>query len=489
MGEGETLLLPNLIGPTMAFSVVRYTGNFSQTNFAIPFGYMVTSHIKVTVAGVQKTQGTDYTVSGGTLTFTTAPAMGETIIIRRDSSQAQLMTDYQDGVTLTKGALSVDSSQAFYMAQEALDGFGSGEQMNLSLVGSFWDAQGRQIKNLGTPTEATDAATKGYVDGAISATISGSGYVQKVGDTMTGPLVLPGNPTLALQAAPKQYVDAVAAAIPTVPSGNWAPLGGMLVARPYAASKYAWIQYLNAGGANPFPTTNVPAVGTNGQSISYFMSNNMGKHDITNTTAAISAFTTVAASWPVTPMTNHWVFVPVMFDKTTTVSYIGTPAFQTSTSKYGQLRMQIFACDSTTLAPSTMLRDCGTGTLASLAGGVASADPPVGTVIFVSTGGGYTFTAGTQYFIGVCYGYSDGSTTIGISYQIGTISPGANTSRLWATGNYLPTTGSTLLQLASFWVGSSGPVQHTVALGDNPACTNVVSWASAMVLPHLYFST
>jgi hypothetical protein len=35
-----------------------------------------------------------------------------------------------------------------------------------------------------------------------------SAYIQKSGDSMTGPLVLPGNPTSALQAAPKQYVDA-----------------------------------------------------------------------------------------------------------------------------------------------------------------------------------------------------------------------------------------------------------------------------------------
>jgi hypothetical protein len=39
-----------------------------------------------------------------------------------------------------------------------------------------------------------------------------AGFVAKAGDTMTGPLVLPGNPTTALQAAPKQYVDATAAA-------------------------------------------------------------------------------------------------------------------------------------------------------------------------------------------------------------------------------------------------------------------------------------
>jgi hypothetical protein len=34
-----------------------------------------------------------------------------------------------------------------------------------------------------------------------------TGYVQKAGDTMTGPLVLPADPASALQASTKQYVD------------------------------------------------------------------------------------------------------------------------------------------------------------------------------------------------------------------------------------------------------------------------------------------
>lgn len=53
---------------------------------------------------------------------------------------------------------------------------------------------------------------QGYVlaiacDGTDCFDASEVARVAKAGDTMTGPLVLPGNPTLALQAAPKQYVD------------------------------------------------------------------------------------------------------------------------------------------------------------------------------------------------------------------------------------------------------------------------------------------
>jgi uncharacterized protein DUF4082 len=45
--------------------------------------------------------------------------------------------------------------------------------------------------------------------------------VSKTGDTMTGPLVLPGNPVQALQAAPKQYVDAGGGGGGTAFQGAW----------------------------------------------------------------------------------------------------------------------------------------------------------------------------------------------------------------------------------------------------------------------------
>lgn len=69
---------------------------------------------------------------------------------------------------------------------------------------------------------------QGYVlavacDGTDCFDASEVARVAKAGDTMTGPLVLPGNPTLALQAAPKQYVDTqVAAAIPAGVITMWA---------------------------------------------------------------------------------------------------------------------------------------------------------------------------------------------------------------------------------------------------------------------------
>ena len=62
--------------------------------------------------------------------------------------------------------------------------------------------------------------------GKVIATAAVTGdYVKISGDTMTGPLVLPGDPTTDLQAATKQYVDAS--------SGGG---GGLLAYGAFAAS-------------------------------------------------------------------------------------------------------------------------------------------------------------------------------------------------------------------------------------------------------------
>ncbi len=66
---------------------------------------------------------------------------------------------------------------------------------------------------------AMQTVTKSYVDTAIVAAVTGhplatsTPYVLKSGDTMTGPLILPGDPTTANQAADKNYVDENVSAI------------------------------------------------------------------------------------------------------------------------------------------------------------------------------------------------------------------------------------------------------------------------------------
>lgn len=86
------------------------------------------------------------------------------------------------------------------------------------------------------PTNPYHAATKFYVDGAISTSLANyytvsqtysrtemdSRYVQRSGSTMTGPLTLNANPSSALHAATKQYVDTLSlpAGVIVMWSGN-----------------------------------------------------------------------------------------------------------------------------------------------------------------------------------------------------------------------------------------------------------------------------
>jgi hypothetical protein len=88
---------------------------------------------------------------------------------------------------------------------------------------------------------AMQTVSKAYVDTAIAAAVTGhpldsptQPYVEKAGDTMTGPLVLPGDPTAPLQASDKNYVDGQVAGVASAVSGKVSllPQSGQVVAQP-----------------------------------------------------------------------------------------------------------------------------------------------------------------------------------------------------------------------------------------------------------------
>lgn len=78
--------------------------------------------------------------------------------------------------------------------------------------------QAQALLNQVTAVIQSEMATQGYVDAQTALKVS------KGGDTMTGPLLLPGDPTAALQAATKGYVDDQIANNPG-PQGDTGPQG------------------------------------------------------------------------------------------------------------------------------------------------------------------------------------------------------------------------------------------------------------------------
>jgi hypothetical protein len=144
----------------MANSFVRYTGNGTTTAYAIPFSYRSVDDLTATVAGVVVTA---YTLDGAgtTLTFTSAPANGAAIEIRRTTSQTTKLVDYVSGSVLTENDLDTDSDQAFYMAQEAIDK--AGDVITLDGADFQWNVQSKRLKNVAAPTADTDAVNKAFI--------------------------------------------------------------------------------------------------------------------------------------------------------------------------------------------------------------------------------------------------------------------------------------------------------------------------------------
>jgi trimeric autotransporter adhesin len=123
------------------------------------------------------------------------------------------------------------------------------------------------IRSTVLPTSvAMQTVSKSYVDTAIAAAVTGhpldssTPYVLKTGDTMTGPLVLPGDPTAPNDAADKHYVDVnIAAAagglgqkVSTLPSATQTvtqPVGTQLQVNNLNGEEYA-SQYVTGLGNN-----------------------------------------------------------------------------------------------------------------------------------------------------------------------------------------------------------------------------------------------
>ena len=122
---------------------VTYTGNGSTTGYALPFSYIATSHIQAFLGGVQTTA---FTVSGNTLTFTSAPANGVVITIKRVTPTDARLVDFTDGSVLTEADLDQSADQNFYIAQEVKDT--SQTQMSLTDA-DVWDVNNIPYLHLG----------------------------------------------------------------------------------------------------------------------------------------------------------------------------------------------------------------------------------------------------------------------------------------------------------------------------------------------------
>ena len=97
-----------------------YNGDGSDTTFDITFPYLTHADIGVSVGGVTKTVGSDYSITGDTVTFTTAPASGtNNVKLYRNTDIDNPEHEYSAGSSITAARLNENQKQALYAIEEA----------------------------------------------------------------------------------------------------------------------------------------------------------------------------------------------------------------------------------------------------------------------------------------------------------------------------------------------------------------------------------
>lgn len=115
-------------------NAISYTGNGTTKAFSFPYRFLSDGHLSVAVAGVEKVLNVDYSVtgagsaSGGTVTFITAPADGESVLIERivpytqeadlenfDGYPSDVMEEALDKIVMMIQRLSAGSGRSLYL--------------------------------------------------------------------------------------------------------------------------------------------------------------------------------------------------------------------------------------------------------------------------------------------------------------------------------------------------------------------------------------
>lgn len=149
-------------------SFVQIAGLTGNTNFAFSFPYISKADIHVKIATVETFAFTWLNASTVQLTV---PLAGNALVeIRRLTPNATQAVIFNNGSSLTQSDLNNSDLQKLYINQEIID-FES-NAITLDSAGK-WDAQSKVIENLGTPTNAPDAATKAYVDSSFGLSPGG----------------------------------------------------------------------------------------------------------------------------------------------------------------------------------------------------------------------------------------------------------------------------------------------------------------------------
>ncbi len=144
-----------------------------SNGFPVPFDYLEDEHVTVEVDGVVNENTELTTTTPVKIKVLSGVTAGQNVRVRRKSQPDTNLVDFVNGSVLTESELDRAYLHNRYLAEEISELNDASLQKEQG--GDNWDAQGKRITNVGTPTASADATTKSYVDQTISTAITGTG--------------------------------------------------------------------------------------------------------------------------------------------------------------------------------------------------------------------------------------------------------------------------------------------------------------------------
>ena len=149
------------------YASVNLDGIATQSNFSFSFGYLAAEHIHVYIDGVETF---DFTFLSAQIITLDTPLVADALVrIARATPISEPIVDYNNGSVLGETDLDAEALQGLYATQEIRDTATTSLILNDA---GLYDVANVRIINVGTPTDANDAATKSYVDPYTAAAIT-----------------------------------------------------------------------------------------------------------------------------------------------------------------------------------------------------------------------------------------------------------------------------------------------------------------------------